>query len=444
MYDMAQQATRTASDNQPNPYSTDPWVRTGNRVLLGLLGGLGIFSLISISGAVVASGVVDVETNYKTVQHLDGGIVSKILVKDGDLVREGDVLLRLDDTSVKANHQIAVARSNDLLIQQARLEAERDRHEKLALPPEIAKPKGDIALEKLIATQRALFEARRESHIGEMLVLRQRKAQLSDELSAAQRMLAARHKEAEFNTREIESVRPLYEKGYASQPRLLSVQREGARLEGEIGRLTAEVSKARAGLAEAELKIGQSEKEYTEKVVDELRKVQAQLAEVTEQRLALEDKLRRIIVRAPRGGRINALAIHTEGGVVAPGAPIMQVIPEGERLIIDAQLAPQDIDKVRKGGPAYVRFTAFSSRTTPSLAGTVLSVSPAQIVDQQGRSYFTAQVVLAEGEIGKLPAGHALVPGMPAEVFIETNSRSILSYFVKPLTDLMARTFRES
>lgn len=441
---MANQPSGATHDDPANPYATAPWVRTGNYVLLGLVGGLALFSLVSISGAVVASGVVNVESNYKTVQHLDGGIVAKILVKNGDLVRAGDVLLHLDDTTVKASHQIAVARSNDLLVQQARLEAERDRRDALTLPADIAAIKDDPALDKLIATQHALFAARRASQAGEMSVLKQRKLQLADELNAAERMLAARRKEAEFNAREIESVRPLYEKGYASQPRLLSIQREGARLEGEIGRLTAEVSKARAGLAEADLKIAQSEKQYTESIVDELRKVQAQLAEVTEQRTALEDKLRRATVRAPHGGRIHALAAHTEGGVVAAGAPIMQVVPEGERLIVDAQLAPQDIDKVRQGGPAHVRFSAFNARSTPSLTGTVLAVSPAQIVDQQGRSYFTAQVALAEGEADKLPPGHALVPGMPAEVFIETGSRTILSYFVKPLTDLLSRTFRES
>ncbi|MGE0766205.1 MAG: HlyD family type I secretion periplasmic adaptor subunit [Hyphomicrobiaceae bacterium] len=441
---MAGNARNGDEMNRTDVYATGPWVRTGNRVLLGLVGGLAVFSLVSISGAVVATGVVNVESNYQTVQHLDGGIVSKILVKNGDVVREGDVLLNLDDTAVKANRQIAVARSIDLLVQQARLEAERDRRDGLTLPAEIAAMKDDPALDKLIATQRALFAARRASHKGELAVLQQRKLQLIDEQSASERMLSARRKEAEFNAKEIAAVRPLYEKGYASQPRLLAVQRDAARLEGEIGRLTADVSKARAGLAEADLKIAQSEKEFTQTVVDELRKVQAQLAEVVEQRTALDDKLRRTIVRAPRSGRIHALAAHTEGGVIAPGASIMQVIPEGERLIIDAQLSPQDIDKVRQGGPAYVRFSAFNSRSSPSLNGTVLSVSPAQIVDQQGRSYFTAQVALADGEAAKLPTNHALVPGMPAEVFIETGSRSILSYFVKPLTDVLSRTFRES
>jgi HlyD family secretion protein len=424
-------------------YATGPWVRAGHRVLLALALCLAGFSLVSISGAVIATGVVNVENNYKTVQHLDGGIVAKILVKNGDLVREGDILLRLDETAVKASHQVAVARANDLFVQQARLEAERDRREAFELPPEVAKIEGDAALDKLIATERALFAARIASHKGELSVLVQRRSQLADELQGAERTLAARAKEAEINAHELAAITPLYEKGYASLQRYLPVQREAARLEGEKGRLTAEVSKAKAGLAEAELKLAQSEKEFTQSVVDELRKVQAQLAEVIEQRTALEDKLRRTLVRAPRAGRVNALAAHTEGGVIAPGSAIMQVIPEGERLLIDAQVPPQDIDKVRTGGPAHVRFPAFSSRTTPNLMASVLSVSPAQLTDQQGKSYFLAQVVLAEGEIEKLPANNALVPGMPAEVYVETGARSILSYVVKPLTDVLSRAFRE-
>jgi HlyD family secretion protein len=425
-------------------YATGPWIKAGNRVLLGLAGGLLLFSFVSISGAVVATGVVNVENNYKSVQHLDGGIVARILVRNGDTVKEGDVLVRLDETAVKASHAVAVARTNDLLVQKARLEAERDRRDAIVLPPEVTRIKGDTSLDQLVQTQHTLFAARRASHIGELSVLTQRRSQLADELEATRRILAARTKEAAINARELAAVAPLYEKGYANQQRFLPIQREAARLEGELGRLAAEVSKARAGLAEADLKLAQSEKELTQGIVDELRKVQAQLSEVVEQRAALEDKLERVIVRAPRSGRVHALAAHTEGGVIAPGSVIMQVIPEGERLIVDAQVPPQDIDKVRTGGPAQIRFPAFSAKATPNLVATVLSVSPAQLTDQQGRSYFLAQVALAEGELAKLPPGHALVPGMPAEIYIETGSRSILSYFMKPLTDVLSRTFRET
>lgn len=437
-------AEAAGANDAGNVYATEPWVTAGNRLLIGLVVGLLLFGLVSISGAVVASGVVNVENNNKTVQHLDGGIVAKIKVRNGDVVAEGQELLRLDETAVKASHSVAVARANDLLVQQARLEAERDRKDRMELPPEVAAIKDDPALNRLVATQRALFAARRASHTGELSVLAQRQSQLADEIRSAERQLAARIKEREINARELASVGPLYEKGYASQQRFLPIQRDAARLEGDVGRLTADVSRAKSALAEADLRLAQSEKELLQGVVDELRKVQAQLAEVVEQRAAMDDKLKRTVVRAPRSGRVHALAAHTEGGVIAPGSAIMQVVPEGERLIIDAQIPPQEIDKVRLGGPARIRFPAFGAKATPSLEASVVAVSPAQLADPQGRSYFLVQVTLAEGEILKLPPGLALIPGMPAEVYIETGSRSILSYFIKPLTDVLSRTFRES
>lgn len=424
--------------------STIPWIRFGNRVLAGLVAGVLLFSLISITGAVVATGVVNVETNYKTVQHLDGGIVSKILVRNGDRVKAGDVLVRLDNTQVKASHAIAAARVNDLLVQQARLEAERDRLPAIVLPTEVEKTTEDPTLAKVIASQKSLFEARMSAHRGEQDVLRQRLEQASNDLTGISRILDARRREAAISASELASLKPLFERGFANQQRMLPVQRENARLEGEVGKLMSDHSRAQASVFEAQLRLTQSAKEFTQTVTDELRKVQAQLAETTEQRNALEDKLRRVEIRAPRAGHVHALAAHTEGGVIAPGNPIMQIIPEGERLLVDAQVQPQDIDKVRKGQPAYVRFPAFNAKSTPRLEGAVFAVSAAQVTDtQQGKSYFTVQVVLAEGEITKLPKGHDLVPGMPAEVYLETGHRSIMSYFMKPLADAMARTFRE-
>jgi HlyD family secretion protein len=330
-------------------------------------------------------------------------------------------------------------------VQLARLEAERDRSTAITYPPEIpAAAKDDATLVKAIQAQQALFEARLASRNGELDVLRQRIAQTETEAQGLARILSARRKEADLNAAELASVKPLFDRGFANAQRLMPIQREQARLEGEVGRLTAEQSKAQSAVAEARLKLALSEKEFLQGVVEELRKVQAQLAEANEQRIAALDKLRRIEVRAPRTGRVHALALHTEGGVIQPGGTMLQIIPEGERMLIDAQLPPAEIDKVRQGQPAYVRFPAFNAKSTPRLEGAVHAVSPAQVTDNQGRSFFTVQILLAEGELGKLPKGLELVPGMPAEVFIETGSRTILSYFVKPLTDALARTFRES
>ncbi|MFM9942171.1 MAG: HlyD family type I secretion periplasmic adaptor subunit [Hyphomicrobiaceae bacterium] len=425
-------------------HATAPWIRIGNLVCAGLGVLLAVFAFVSISGAVVSPGVVNVESNYKTVQHLDGGIVARILVKNGDRVAEGDVVVQLDPTAARANLAVAVARMNEFLVQQARLEAERDRKPKIELPAPVRSAMTDPTLARAITAQQAMFDTRMSSRNGELDVLRQKLEQAGNDAAGVEKILAARRKEAALNAEELAAVKPLFDRGFANQQRLMPIQREQARLEGEIGRLTSELSKVKGVVAEAQLKLQQSDKEFMQQVADELRKVQASLAEVVEQRTALEDKLKRIDVRAPKAGRIHALAVHTEGGVIQPASPILQIIPEGERLIVDAQLPPTEIDKVRKGQPAYIRFTAFNARSTPRLDGAVINISAAQITDNQGRSFFTVQIALADGELAKIPTGHALVPGMPAEVYIETGSRTILSYFLKPLTDAMSRSFRES
>jgi len=422
--------------------STEPWVSFGMKTVVYMVGGMLAFSiLVSISGAVVATGTVTVETNYKTVQHLDGGIVSKILVRNGDTVKSGDILVRLDATQIAASHAVATTRVHDLLVQQARLEAERDRRDTIALPAEIDEENPEIA--RVIGAQRSMFEARRTSRMGEQSVLRQRLEQLKGEIAGNGAQMGARKKELAINVKELASVMPLYEKGYVNQQRVAPLQRESARLEGEIGRLEAESGKLRGAVAEIDLRIQQSEKAFTETVVDELKKVQAQLSEQQEARKALADKLDRIDIRAPRGGRIHAIAVHTEGGVITPASPILQIIPDDERLVVEAHVPPQDIDKVRAGHHAGIRFPAFNARLTPRLEGSVAKVSAAQHADPQGRSYFTAEIEIPATELKRLPSGHTLIPGMPAEVFIETQSRSILSYFLKPLTDAMSRAFRE-
>jgi len=424
--------------------ASDPWVTLGMRSAVFMFGGIVLFSLlVSISGAVLAPGTVTVEGNYKTIQHLDGGIVTKILVKNGDLVKRGDELMRLEDTSAKANLAIVMAKVRDFLIQQERLIAERDRKPNFSIP-EMVKPfENDPQVKDVIATQRSLFEARRASHLGELSVLKQRLEQVQAEIKGQETELKSRKRQLDLANKELNDIEPLFAKGFANQQRLGGLQREQARLEGDVGRLTADIARSKGAISEAELKIAQSEKEMTEKVVDELRKVQAGLAEVEEQRKAYADKLQRVVIRAPDSGRVHALAAHTEGGVIQPGTPVMQIVPDGERLVIEAQVQPQDIDKVRQGLGAAIRFPAFDARTTPRLNGKVSTVSAAELTSQQGKTYFTARVEIPPSEFQRIAAAHRLVPGMPAEVYIETASRSILSYFLKPLVDAMARTFRD-
>ena len=425
-------------------YATDRWIRIGNRTVYGLFGGLIIAgALITISGAVIASGTVTVESNYKSVQHLDGGIVSKILVRNGDRVAQGDILLRLEDTSARTNLQVVKGRVNDQLVQQARLLAERERQPMITLPPEVLALASDPSLAKIIETQKSLFDARRAAHLGELSVLRERIDQLKADQAGTLAQLGARTREYESAAAELAGVKPLFEKGYANQQRYGSMQRETSRLEGEVGRLKSDLTRAAGALAEAELKLLQSDKDYTQAVVDELKKVQAILAEQEETRTALADKLERTEIRSPRAGLVHALAAHTEGGVIQPATTILQIIPEGEKLIVESQVQPQDIDKVHMGQKASLRFSAFNAKVTPKLEGRIISISAAQITDNQNKSFFTAQIEVSIEELKKLGPMHQLKPGMPAEVYIETETRSILTYFLKPLADLTSKAFRE-
>jgi HlyD family secretion protein len=426
-------------------HSTAPWIRS-SKSALGIATAVMIaFSFISISGAVVTSGTVSVESNYKTIQHLDGGIVAKILVKNGDRVKEGDVLIRLDDTQIKASLGVTKGRLNDALIQRARLESERDLAPVFRLPEAILTDLSDPHVQRMAEAQKALFEARRISRKGEQSVLGEKRDQINSEINGLNHQLSARRRELDLNDRELKNVLPLFERGFVNQQRLSPLQKDQARLEGEVGRITGDMARAKSAFAEADLKLAQGDKEFLSQVVDELRKVQSLIGEANEQLTALNDKVARAEIRAPRTGRMHALAVTTEGGVVTPAGAIGQVIPDGEKLIVEVKLQPQDIDKVRGGLIASVRFPAFNAKTTPKIDGLVTTVSPAQINDPQGqgRTYFTAQIELPSSELAKLPKEHQLIPGMPAEVFIETSSRSIMSYIIKPLIDTFSHVGRD-
>ncbi|MDX2306618.1 MAG: HlyD family type I secretion periplasmic adaptor subunit [Hyphomicrobium sp.] len=433
--------TGKGTTSQPAGWlDTEPWVIYGHRLVTwGLGGALVLITVLSVSGAVIATGRVNVEGNYKTIQHLDGGIVAKIHVKNGDRVAEGDVLIDLDKTQLAASLAVARGRVIDLSIQKARLEAERDDRAEFTPPPAEGAEAAAIA-----AAQTQLFNARRTRQLGQRSVLAQRKSQLDDEIGGLTSQLTSTSRQREINDRELKTVLPLFEKGFVNQQRIAPLEREAARLEGEVGRLKAEIARVKNGIGETDLQIAQVEKEYQSQVADELRQVERTLAEQTETERALADRVARTEIRAPVAGIVHALTAHTEGGVVTAASPIMQIIPADAALVVAAEIAPQSIDKVHKGQAAEVRFPAFDAHTTPRLEGTVRKVSPAEVQNSEGSTYFTAEIEVPPTEIARLGRDHSLVPGMPAEVFIETKSRSILSYLMKPITDMLSRAFRES
>lgn len=423
-------------------HATEPWVRFGMRTVTYLCGGLLAGSLLfSVSGAVVTGGTVSVEGEYQTVQHLEGGIVQKIMVRNGDRVKAGDVLVHLDDTQARASMASTSSKFADYAIQEARLIAMRDRQDMFE-PPASVDLTAPEAIKQLEA-QKALFDARRSAYIGQQKVLNQRISQTDSEMSGATGQLETRNKELKLNEAELANVKPLFDKGFVNMQRIGPLERENVRIRGELINLKAQIAKLKSARTEAEARLAQADKEYSQQAAEELQKVQAALAEQTETRKAIQDRLTRTNIRAPASGIVHAIAVHTEGGVVSPGSTLLQIIPEDRKLVIEAKIAPHDIDKVRSGQEATVRFSSFDSHTTPRLTGIVKSVSAAEIVDKDGKSFFTTQVEVPPSELAKLETGHRLVPGMPAEVYLATQSRSILSYFLKPLTDMLARTFRE-
>jgi HlyD family secretion protein len=333
------------------------------------------------------------------------------------------------------------AKYSEYAIQEARLIAERDLKETFDAPSSIDMTASDNV--KLFDAQKALFEARRTAYLGQQNVLKQRITQAESETTGAKGQLESRNKELTLNELELSNLSPLFDKGFVNMQRIGPLQRENVRIRGDLINLKAQIEKLKSSRTEAEERLSQVDKEYTQQAAEDLQKVQAGLAEQTETSKAVSDKLGRTEIRAPASGIVHAITVRTEGGVIQPGGVILQIIPEDRKLLVEAKIQPKDIDRVRTGQVATVRFSSFDSHVTPRLEGIVRTVSAAEITDKEGRTFYTTQVEVPPSELMKLDSAHRLVPGMPAEVYLETQSRSILSYFLKPLTDMLAQTFRE-
>jgi HlyD family secretion protein len=415
----------------------------GIAVVALLAGGVGGLSATTeLSGAVIAPGVVVVDSNVKKVQHPTGGVVGELRVRDGDRVKVGDVVVRLDETVTQASLAVVVKGLNEMLARLARLEAERDGAEALKFPVELAARRGDPEVGRVMDGERNLFDLRRTARAGQKAQLKERIAQLKEEIQGLTGQIGAKKRQLQLIATELEGVRELWSKNLVPIQRVTSLEREAARLEGERGQLVAGTAQAKGRISETELQIIQIDQDLRSEVAKELREVQAKIAELIERKVAAEDQLKRIDIRAPQDGVVHQLAVHTVGGVVTGGEAMMLIVPEADALTIEAKIAPQEIDQVRLGQAATLRFSAFNQRTTPELNGTVDRVSADLSTDQRtGASYYTARIGLPESEIARLD-GLRLVPGMPVETFIRTGDRTILSYVTKPFTDQVRRAFR--
>ncbi|MFO1146885.1 MAG: HlyD family type I secretion periplasmic adaptor subunit [Alsobacter sp.] len=421
----------------------------GLAFLMALLCVGGIFgwaALTEISGAVIAQGAVVVDSSAKKIQHQNGGIVGEILVREGSRVAAGDVLVRLDETVLSANLAIVRRALDELQVRQARLTAERDGLEAIAFPAalaERAERAEERDVQRIMQAEQRLFELRRNARLGQKSQLEQRIAQLQEEIAGVTTQAEAKAREIDLIRRELEGVRDLYRKNLIQLSRLTALEREEARLDGERGALVAGAAQAKGKVTETALQILQIDQDLRSETAKELREIQGRIAELSERRVTAEDQLRRVDIRAPQAGVVHQLAVHTVGGVVGPGELMMLIVPEGEDLAVEVKIPPQDIDQVRVGQKAMLRFTAFNQRTTPELEGVVTLVSADLNTDPRtGAGYFTARMAVADQERARLE-GARLMPGMPVDAFVQTGYRSVLSYLLKPLMDQMRQTFRQ-
>jgi HlyD family secretion protein len=416
----------------------------GLALLALIAGGVGGWAATTeISGAVIAPGILVVDSNVKKVQHPKGGIVGEILARNGDRVAAGDILLRLDATISTANLAIVRKRLTEMTARKARLEAELDGADEITLPKDLSFQSGEPAAAHVISSERKLFRLRRTARIGQQSQLRQRIVQLNEEIRGLTAQASAKSKEIVLIQRELKGTRELWDKNLMPITKLTALEREATRVEGERAQLTASIARANGRIAETELQIIQIDRDFVSGVAKELGEIDAKIGEFVERKVAAEDELKRIDIRAPQAGTVHRSTVHTVGGVINAGEAIMLIVPEADNLTVEARVAPQDIDQLRLKQTAMLRFSAFNQRTTPEINGTLSRISADITTDERsGMSYYTVRIAMAADEVTRLGAV-TLVPGMPVEVFVKTGDRKVISYLVKPLSDQITRAFRE-
>lgn len=410
-------------------------------VAFGGFGGWAAFA--PLNSAVVSQGTVMVSGSRKDVQHLEGGIVRELLVRDGDMVKAGDVLLRMDPARAMANLSMVRGQLDANLALEARLIAERDQHEAIGFPEELLGRADDPAVAGIIAGQKLQMETRRQAREGQVSILIQRKAQYQEQINGLNSQIQQKRRQIALLAEELADKRFLFSKGYSPKAQVLALERETARLNGEIGEHLGDIARARQAIGEAELQTIQVSRAFQDEVAQELRKVQVEIADLRERLVANEDTVRRLDVRAPTDGVVVGMSAHTEGGVIGSGAVIMQIVPLHDDLVIEAHIMPNDISHVHPGQEASVRFPTFASRTTPSIYGTVEQVSADRMVDQRtGAPYYLARIKVSEHEMRKLE-GKKILPGMAADLMLTIEKRSALHYIISPLTDIIEKSMRE-
>ncbi|MGU3540970.1 HlyD family type I secretion periplasmic adaptor subunit [Methylobacterium sp. A54F] len=411
---------------------------------LALVVGLGGWAAFTdIAGAVIAPGQLVVESDVKKVQHPTGGVVGELKVREGARVKAGEVLIRLDDTQTRANLDIVLKALDELAARRARDEAERDGAEAVAFPAELTARRADPAVAHLIDGETRLFAARVAGREGQKAQLRERITQLRQEISGLTEQAAAKEREIRLIGTELAGVRELYAKSLVQLSRVTALERDGARLAGERGQLMASTAAARGRITETELQILQVDGDMRTEVGKDLAEIRARWSEVVEKRVSAEDLLKRIDLRAPQDGTVHQLSVHTIGGLVTPSEPAMLIVPSADQLAVEVRIQPQDIDSVRAEQRAVLRFPAFNQRVTPEIDGVVTRVSADVSTDPKtGISFYTARILVPDDQRARL-GPLRLVPGMPVEAFLQIGERSVMSYLTKPMSDQIAKAWRE-
>lgn len=434
-------AAKSRRDREP-AFSIGPRVFAG--ITLGFLlvaGAGGWAATAQLTGAVIAQGSVVVDQKLKSIQHRDGGIVSEIAIREGDSVRKGQVLIRLEDAQTTAELSIVRSQLTELAARKARLLAERDGLAAIEFPEDLAMDRSDVAF--IINGETRLFDGNRAQRESQKQQLELGVEQIGEEIRGLEAQKTSKDDEIALLAVEHDKLKGLADKKLVESTRVYTSSRDRARLVGERGEIDAAIARAKTRMSEIRLQIISIDETARTEAQRELSLVETKMSELNERRTAIEDRLSRTDIRAPMSGTVNELNVHTIGGVITPAEVLVTIVPEDAKLKVQVRLAPASIDQVTVGQTARLRFSAFNQRTTPELKGEVIHVSPATSRDTaSGETYYLGDIRVAPDELAKL-GGETLLPGMPVAVYVTTEERTAISYLVKPLSDQFNRAFRE-
>jgi HlyD family secretion protein len=418
---------------------------TGNFLIGFFVLGFGIWSVVApLKSAAIASGIVEPESSRKTIQHLEGGIVRQILIKNGDVVSAGQVLIRLDDIKPRTESNRLNGQLWDAKARQARLLSEQAEKDRIVLSDELQVAASTIPeVHSILAGQQKIFETRREVARSQIVVIQRKMAQIQQEIVGLQAQQVALSARADIVRKEIDTITALVTKKLERQSRLLDLMRENADINGQLGETAAQIARAEQAISEAQADLLKFESDRQNEIAQSLRDTESQLLQLGEQMRAVDDQLSRAEIKSPEDGVVTDLHIHTAGGVVGAGEPLLDLVPKEDRLIVTARVRPEDINVVHIGLPAKVHLLPYDQRRVPLLSGTVVYVSADRLVDKQsGQSYYAATIRVSQEELATMK-DVILVPGMPVQALIETGQSTVAFYALRPVLDSFNRAFRE-